>query len=188
MLRGPYRAGPWPGLTASGATIVLACAVLLGVGQALVGPLRSALPDLPLVGVTALLPMAIAVRAIQTAGVASAVCGAYLLPRTLLSLLQPGLELPPLLLAPALAFDVALWLIPITRGRAAIAGGAYGVILSLVQPPFAIIIGGDPALWSGANLLLASAATIAACAVVAPVSVPGTAARPPAAPRSPPPP
>jgi hypothetical protein len=162
-------------LTASGAGVLLGGALLLGVGQILIGTPRSALPDLPVLGVTALFPVAIAMRMIQTPGVASAVCGAYLLPRTLLSLVQPGLELPPLLLAPALAFDAAWWLLPITRRREAIAGACFGLTLAVVEPSWAIFLGGDPALWSGTNVLLAGAATVLACALVAPVSAPGTA-------------
>jgi hypothetical protein len=186
MLQGPYRAGPWPGLTASGARVLFGGALLLGIGQILIGSPRSALPDLPVLGVTALFPIAIAMRMIRAPGVGSAVCGAYLLPRTLLSLFQPGLELPPLLLAPALAFDAAWLLPPTTRMRAAIAGGLFGLLLAVVEPPFAIFLGGDPALWSGASTLVAGAATVVACAVVAPISDPGTARSRRAVPRPPP--
>jgi hypothetical protein len=42
-------------------------------------------------------------------GVASAVCGAYLLPRSVLTL-AGWLPLPLLLLAPAMAFDLIVWL------------------------------------------------------------------------------
>ena len=183
MLRGPYRAGPWPGLTVNGAIVLIACAALLAVGQVLIGPPRGALPDLAVVGVTALLPMCIAMRLIQAPGAASAVCGAYLLPRTLISLLQPSIELPPLLLAPALAFDVVWWF-SLPRGQVALAGAAYGLIFSVVQPPYAVLLGGDPALWSGQTLVTAALATIGASTVIAPLSVRGRATRPPAMPRS----
>jgi hypothetical protein len=175
MLRGPYRAGPWPGLTLSGAAVLLGAALLVGIGQILIGPPRSALPDLPAIGVTSLFPIAIAMRAIQMPGVASAACGAYLLPRTTLSLLQPGLDVPPLLLPSAVVFDVAVWLLPIKQGRAAAGGALYGLTLAVVQPPFAILLGGDTVLWSGTSLVLAGAATVLACAAIAPISGPGTA-------------
>jgi hypothetical protein len=185
--KGPYRVGPWPGLTLRGAGVLLGCALLLALGQLLIGAPRTAVPDLPVLGLTALLPAAIAIRIVQTPGAASAVTAAYLLPRTLLSLMQPGLDLPPLLLVPALAFDFALWLrardVAVTRGQSAFAGAVYGLMLTLVEPPFAIFLGGDPGLWSGGRLLLGGLATIAACAAIAPVSVRGTAAQPPAAPR-----
>jgi hypothetical protein len=174
MLEGPYRAGPWPGLTARGAAILLGCALLLAIGQVLIGPIRGALPDLPVLAVTTLFPLAIATRIVQAPGAASATCGAYLLPRTLLSLIQPAVPLPPLLLVPALAFDVAVWLRPLTRGRAAMGGAAYGLTLCLAEPPFAILLGGEPGLWSGVNLLVAGVASVLVCAAVAPVSVRGT--------------
>jgi hypothetical protein len=47
---------------------------------------------------------------VRMPGAASAVSGAYLLPRTLLSVIDPGLPLPPLLLIPAMVFDVLVWL------------------------------------------------------------------------------
>ena len=37
-LRGPYRAGPWPGLTPAGAGVLLGCALLLAGGQLIVAP------------------------------------------------------------------------------------------------------------------------------------------------------
>src|SRR5260370_32640221 len=107
---GPYRLGPWPGLTPRGAGVLIGCALLIGLAQTLLGPPGTAVPDLPLLGLTALLPMALATRIVRAPGAASAACGAYLMPRALLSLAQPGLELPPLLLVPAVAFDLALWL------------------------------------------------------------------------------
>src|SRR5437868_7803212 len=156
MLEGPYRVGPWPGLTPAGAGILLFGALFLGVGQVLIGPTQRPLPDLPVLGATALVPLVIATRIINTPGSASAVCGAYLLPRSLLSLLVPGLDLPPLLLAPALAFDLVFWVRQRDLGqlrylwkrrsrkraapvdsrpsllRAAAAGAAFGVVVSMV--------------------------------------------------------
>ncbi len=96
ILSGPYRTGPWPGLTLRGAGALLAHALLL----ALLAELWWPLSVLPLVSATVLMRMP---------GVASAVTGAYLLPRTLLSLLS-GSPLPLLLLAPAMAFDLIVWL------------------------------------------------------------------------------
>ena len=87
-----------------------ACAAFLAVGQVLIGPLTKPLPDLPVIGLTALMPLAIAERIIRAPGAATAVCGAYLLPRATLSLLVPTIPAPPLLLVPALAFDLGLWL------------------------------------------------------------------------------
>src|SRR5438105_5797515 len=109
---GPYRAGPWPGLTPRGAGVLLGCALLLAGGQLIVGPPRQPLPDLPLLAATAFVPLGLAGRLTLTPGAAAAVCGAYLLPRSLLSLVDPSVEPPPLLLVAALAFDVSLWLQP----------------------------------------------------------------------------
>jgi len=196
---GPYRLGPWPGLTPRGGGVLVGCAALMGLAQTLLGPPRTAVPDLPLLGLTALLPMALATRIVRAPGAASAVCGAYLMPRALLSLAQPGLELPPLLLVPAVAFDLALWLrrgdlarlVPRRNARwrkrarpthrtlnvlrAAIAGAVFGLILALVEPPFALFLGADAATWSGQNLLLAQGMTVLASAVIGPLSARGTA-------------
>jgi len=96
ILGGPYRTGPWPGLTARGAALIVTHALLLALLAELWWPLSA----LPLVSATVFMRMP---------GVASAVAGAYLLPRTLLSLLL-GVPLPLLLLAPAMAFDLIVWL------------------------------------------------------------------------------
>ncbi|HEX8966570.1 MAG TPA: hypothetical protein VF937_01735 [Chloroflexota bacterium] len=195
MLHGPYRVGPWPGLSPSGAAVLLGCALLLSAGEALVGTPRSAVPDLPLVGAVAVVPMTIATRIVRAPGAASAVCGAYLLPWTLLSLAVPGVPLPPLLLVPALGFDLTLWLRrgdlvrlyrawpgrrtrwrksarvarDTTLGRVGAAGAVFGVTLSLVEPPFAVLLGADPTGWSGSGLWLAGGLTLAACSVAAPL-------------------
>jgi hypothetical protein len=95
-----YRSGPWPGITPRGAAVLLACAALLA---ALVESLN---------GLAALLPVALVTFLVRMPGAASAVTGAYLLPRALLSLLDPSVPLPPLLLVPAIAFDLAAWLRP----------------------------------------------------------------------------
>jgi hypothetical protein len=95
---GPYRAGPWPGLTARGALLIIAHALLLGMLTEWWSPLS-------------LLPVLSATVVLRVPGVATAVCGAYLLPRSVLTLLGWP-PLPPLLLAPAMAFDVLVWLRP----------------------------------------------------------------------------
>jgi hypothetical protein len=94
--QGPYRTGPWPGLTLRGAGLLLAHAVSLGLLTELWWPLSV----LPVLSVTLLMRMP---------AVASATCGAYLLPRAVLSLLL-GWPLPPFLLAPAMVFDLIVWL------------------------------------------------------------------------------
>lgn len=166
--------------------MLLGCTVLLAIGQALVGPPRQALPDLVVLGLSALMPMAIAVRVVQAPGAASAICGAYLLPRALLSLAQPNLELPPLLLVPALAFDLVLSR-QISAASATAAGAMFGLALALVEPPFAVFIGGDPALWQGTSIWTAAALTVAACAVLGRLSARDTGAPRRGSPRRAPP-
>jgi hypothetical protein len=190
----PYRSGPWPGLTPRGAWLLLACAAFLAVGQVLIGPLTKPLPDLPVLGLTALMPLAIAERIIRAPGAATAVCGAYLLPRATLSLLVPTIPAPPLLLIPALAFDLALWLdtshvsaivdlLPrrlrvwrdgrkpstaqFSRGRALAAGAIFGIVLSLVEPAYQLFLGADPRVWSGLTVWIAGAVTTLVCAGLA---------------------
>ena len=195
MLRGPYRVGPWPGLTPTGAFILLGCAVLLAaVAETVVGSPRRALPDLPILAVGTLVPMLLGTRIVRAPGAASAICGAYLMPRTLISLVEPRLEPPPLLLVPALAFDLALWaraadLARIANAwprrehrwrkrprpsrrrldwwRAALAGGVYGLVLSVVEPPFATLYGADPSSWIPADVRLAGSLAVVGCGLVA---------------------
>jgi hypothetical protein len=129
--------------------------------------------------VTAFLPLVLATRVVQAPGAASAVCGAYLLPRTLISLIEPSIDPPPLLLVPALAYDVALWLrVSDVRGRrdrtprrvtwwrAGFAGAIFGLVLSLTGPSFAILLGGDAANWSGAALWAAGTGNVLGCALI----------------------
>jgi len=193
---GPYRAGPWPGLTPEGAGLLLALAAFLAVGQILVGPPRRPLPDLVIVGVTALLPLAIAERLVRMPGVACAVCGACLLPLSIVSLLYPGLAPPPLLLIPAFGFELALWLDvaelwpwrspkwlknaprfePMSRNRAILAGAVFGLLLALVEPQFRILLGADPATWTGPSVWAAAIACAAVCGALATIlSAPGRA-------------
>jgi hypothetical protein len=199
----PYRSGPWPGLTPRGAAILLACAVFLAIGQVLIGPIETPLPDLPLLGLTALLPLAIAERIVRAPGAATAVCGAYLLPRATISLLIPTVPPPPLLLVPAIAFDLVLWLhgshlaavrelwprrqqvwrrrpktasTPFSRSRALIAGGFFGLVVSLVEPSYQVFFGANPQTWFGPSVWIAGAITTLVCGALATVvSVPDTA-------------
>jgi hypothetical protein len=105
VLSGPYRAGPWPGLTVRGAAVLLVLAAVLAIAQLVTND------GLPM-AVLSIVPLALATRLVRMPGAASAVCGAYLLPRSLASLLDPRLELPPLLLIPTMLFDLAVWLRP----------------------------------------------------------------------------
>ena len=201
---GPYRAGPWPGLTPTGAGLVLALAAFLWIGQALVGPPRRPLPDLVVIGVTALLPLAIAERLVRMPGVACAVCGAYLLPASLISLLNSSLEPPPLLLIPAFGLELALWLqvssvslwervrvrVPylsarrphprcarplpegevtrrFTRNRAILGGAVFGLLLALVEPPYRILLGANPADWTGPPVWAAAVVCTVVCGALA---------------------
>jgi hypothetical protein len=170
-----FRAGPWPGLTPSGAGVLLACAVFLAIGQILVGPPTQLLPDLPVIGVTALLPMALGLRIVRVPGAASAVCGAYLLPRSTIALLQSRLDQPPLLLVASIVFDVALWLLASRlprlqpNARTAVAGGAFGAVFAAIEPAFRMFLGANPLTWTGPNVWIAVVTTAAACAAIAPV-------------------
>ena len=200
-LSGPYRAGPWPGLTPAGAGVLLGCALLLAGGQLIVGTPSTPLPDLPILAALAFAPLALATRVTRIPGAAAAVCGAYLLPRSLLSLLYPALEPPPLLLVPALVFDLSLWIAAGDmanlrnlwpgrrkpwrkrnttprqpgRSRASLAGGLFGLTLAALEPSFVVLLGADPATWSGPALLEAGAACTAICALLA-LCVPGAGA------------
>jgi hypothetical protein len=107
---GPYRAGPWPGLTPRGALLLLAHALLLAAAFALVAPLPRSSSNLTVVALLAFGPLALATRLVQAPGTASAVCGAYLLPRSLASVLDPSLGLPSLIIVSSFAFDLATWL------------------------------------------------------------------------------
>ncbi len=194
---GPYRAGPWPGLTPAGAGVLLGCALLLAGGQLIFEMPMRPLPDLPVLAAVAFAPLALATRLTKIPGAAAAVCGAYLLPRSLLSLLDPGQEPPPLLLVPALVFDVSqslraadlpnlvrLW--PGTQHawrkrdrnsrqpgplRASIAGALFGLTLAVLEPSFVVLLGADPATWSGPAVIVAGAFCTTMCALLG-LSVP----------------
>ena len=191
MLGPPYRVGPWPGLSPSGARVLLGCALLLALGQLMATGAQGAL-DLPGVAVTALIPMAIATRVVNAPGAASAVCGAYLLPRVLLSLADPSLRLPPLLLVASLAFDGVLWVRAtdfkrrkrprVSRqvgwARAAAAGAVFGLAFAVVEPPYEIFLGASSDTWTGPSVLVAGVLGGAGCALIATLSARGTASRP----------
>ena len=182
MLSGPYRVGPWPGLTPRGALALLGCAALLGAGMAIIGSAW-----LPVLGMIALLPLAIATRVVNTPGAASAVCGAYLLPRTLASLLHPDVPLPPLLLVAAIAFDLAVWVRTsdfrrrklstrqppriLRWWRAAAAGAVFGIVLAAVEPAYEQFVGTRSSGESGLSVVL----TIVAASLIGLVSVRGKA-------------
>ena len=181
----PFRAGPWPGLTWRGAGVLVVCAWMLLGCELLVGIPRRAWPDLVLVGVLAVVPPLVATCVVRAPGCAAGVCGVYLLGRSLASLAEPTLALPPLLLPSALACDVAVWLRRpdlrrptrqvwrrrsrsdrrLTTWRAALGGAAFGVVLTLVEPPYALLLGGEPSGWTATQQGLAGAVATLACTV-----------------------
>jgi len=161
---GAYRAGPWPGLTARGAGMIVGHALVLAAGVLLAQSELPVLPELAWLCGLSLAPLVLATCLIQMPGVASAVCGAYLLPRSLISLLVPSIALPPPLIVPALAFDLVVWLRPSDlrwlwprrRGvwrrrsrvdrrlqvwRIGLASGVYVLVLALVEPAFSAFSG-----------------------------------------------
>jgi hypothetical protein len=192
---GPYRLGPWPGLSRRGAGLLLGCAALLAGLATWLGAPQRAVPDLVLLAGLSSLPLVLASLVVQSPGAAAAACGAYLLPRSLLSLLDSSLDPPPLLLVPTLAFEVAAWLRasdlralatawprhrvrwqrrdrrPRSFGliRATLAGAVFGLLLPLVERPFALLLGAPPQAWpldqtmAAAVLAGVAAAAIGAC-------------------------
>jgi hypothetical protein len=215
-MRGPFRSGPWPGLTGQGALVLLGCAALLALGEVVFGLPREPLWDVPrLAGVT-VLPLLLATLVVRLPGGAAAVCGAYLLPRSLLSLVVPTLEPPPLLLAPALVLDLTAWLRrtdfaavrdvfprkkprwrrldrtrqPLTVRRLGIAGASFGVGLGLLTPPWQRFLGAPEEVWTGpaawASVVAAGAVAGGLGAGAAWLSARGTGSRSPAVPTPPP--
>src|SRR5207244_12304024 len=89
MLDGPSRVVPWPGLSPRGGALLLGCALLLGIASAATGDPRGAMPDLPVLGITSLLPMLLATRIVNAPGAASGAFGASLLPGTLRGPVDP---------------------------------------------------------------------------------------------------
>jgi hypothetical protein len=157
--RGAYRAGPWPGLTARGAGIIVGHALLLAAAVQLAQSELPWLPELAWLCGLSLAPLVLATSLVLMPGIASAVCGAYLLPRSVISLLVPAIALPPPLIVPALAFDLVVWLRPsdlrvlwprrrdVWRKRSRVdrrtqvwrivlASVAYVVVLAMIEPAF----------------------------------------------------
>ncbi len=217
---GAFRSGPWPGLTPRGAVLLLVYALLLAGSQLAVGQAeldtarRSALWYVPAIAVGAIAAPVLAARMTGMPGAASAVCGAYLLPRSLASLAFPVLATPPLLLAPAMALDVALWLRPsdlawlfaawprgpaarakrawrpresgprrFSPARAALAGALAGMLLAILEPADALLLGADPSRWTTEATIVAGllATLVGATAgwTCALLPAPGSPRRPP---------
>jgi uncharacterized membrane protein len=149
----PYRAAQWPGLTPRGAGLVLAHGFLLAAGQVLLGNSRDALW---LLCVLSVVPLGLATRLVQMPGVASAVAVVYLLPRSLVSLIDPRIDVPPPLLVAAVVFDVLAWLrrddLALARRRRRgrtvrgvptwrlwTAGVVAAAVLAAIAPPFAAV-------------------------------------------------
>jgi hypothetical protein len=123
-----YRAGPWPGLTARGAGLLLGHALLLAAGLMLTGSPPRTWTDLVWLSLLSLAPLVLVTSLVRMPGVASAVCGAYLLPRSLISLAEPSIPLPPPLIGPALVFEMIVWLRADDLGAAVRAWPRGGVI------------------------------------------------------------
>lgn len=157
--RRELRSGPWPGLTPRGAAVLAAYGVLAAGMQLLLGPAeltvraRAPLPWLPLAVVLGLVPLLLGVRRLRTPGTISAIAGAYLLPRALSSLLWPALA-PPLALWPGvLLLDVGLWSRVLPRPwRRALAGGAAGLAVGLIESTYEVALGAPPERWTGPEL------------------------------------
>ena len=198
---GGYRAGPWPGLTPRGAGMLLGCAALLAGVHGLVGEPRRPWPDLVLLAITSLGPLLLATRVMGVPGAASAACGAYLLPRSLASLVEPGFEPPPLLLVPAFVLDLVAWarrsdavaVLGLMRRRPprrrvrstrrlsarplALGGAAYGAVLSVLVPPWSTLLGRSA--WDTTETVVAGAIAAVLCGGVSLLagSAPGTGSR-----------
>jgi hypothetical protein len=159
--------------------------MLIGL-ELVVGMPRRAWPDLALVAVLDVAPAVLGTCIVRAPGCASAVCGVYLLGRSLASLLQPNLDLPPLLLPGAVACDLVVWLRRtdlrrpsrtawrrsrqppriLTTWRVALGGAAFGGVLALVEPPYAVLLGGEPSGWSAGQVALAGASAVLAGAAL----------------------
>jgi hypothetical protein len=143
-------------------------------------------PDVVWLAVIGVVPPLVGTCLVRAPGCAVGVCGVYLLGRSVASLVEPSLELPPLLLPPAVACDLAVWLrradlaargprqkwrrrARVERGvtvwRAALGGMVFGLVLAVVQPPFAVLLGSDPADWAWSQQALAGAVAGVGCAL-----------------------
>jgi hypothetical protein len=166
--------------------VLLGCAAMLAGLDVWLGPPRQALPDVVLLGALSVAPLALASVVVRTPGAATAACGAYLLPRSVLSLVDASIEPPPLLLVPSLAFELAAWLRPadlawlrrrsrwqrrpprvqrqLSARRTALGGASFGLVLGLVQRPFALLLGASPSAWPLDQTALAAVLASLACA------------------------
>ena len=198
-----WQTGPWPGLTVHGAELALSLAMLLAALQLALGSrdlyveARSALPWLPVVAALTVGVLVLSARITVMPGFLSAVCGAYLMPRSIVSLLLPDIAPPPLILPGALLLDLVLWLRPehivaltdllpsneqaklrrqwrrrpkpptsISPRRALGGGAAYGLLFSLLEPTFALLLGAPAANWQGTDVLIAAGLSTVACSAV----------------------
>jgi hypothetical protein len=186
--RAAVRAGPWPGLTARGAALVLAhgllLAALFGLLAALglgLGP-ATAVAYLGVASAGAAAVLVLAARLTRLPGAAVAAAVAFALPAIGLGLVR-GDSPPPELIAPAMTFELALWVRrddlgglatvwpararqrlwrrrsraprSFSPGRAALAGAAFGLVLSVLGPPMAVLLGASPTLPPRDTTLLA---------------------------------
>lgn len=155
------RRGPWPGLTPRGAAVLAAFGLLEAGVLLLLGPAdlrtgaRAPLPWLPLAVGLGLVPLLLGVRRLRTPGAISAIAGAYLLPRALISLLWPWLA-PPLALWPGvLLLELGLWSRVLPRPwRRALAGGAAGLAVALIEGTYELALSAPSDGWAGPELLL----------------------------------
>jgi hypothetical protein len=197
----PLRAGPWPGLTPRGALVLLLHALVLAALLEAVAALGldveapTTLPYLVLAtgGTVAILVLAEGIT--RTPGTGAAVCVAYLLPVALLSLIVPAAGPPPELMAPAILFDLSLWLRRddlsrladawptqarrqarlwrkrpdgarlISPPRASAAGAVFGLTLALLEPPTALLLGSRTTPLPGTEVLLLTVVAAAAGAL-----------------------
>jgi hypothetical protein len=160
---------------------------------------RTALPYVPLAAVLSVAALVASARLLPVPGVASAVCGLYLLAASVLSLFSERLAPPPLLLPAAMALDLACWLRAsdlraladiwpsrnpqtalrrawrprdrrpraLTPRRALIGGAVYGLLVGLLEPPYAVLLGSPRDQWSSESVAIATALSVVGGAVAA---------------------
>lgn len=124
---------------------------------------------LALMSVLCVAVLVLAESILRVPGVGVAICAVCLLPLTLLSLMVPAVSPPLELVAPATIFDLVLWVRPsdaralldvwprrsarrvwrrrdtrprlVTPARAARAGASFGLVLAVLAPPSAELLG-----------------------------------------------
>jgi hypothetical protein len=76
------------------------------------------------------------------------------------------------LIVPTMGFYVGKW-VWVTGAprlkrapRAALAGALFGLVLGLIEPPYRVFLGADPATWSGPGVWIAAAITSVVCAAI----------------------